>query len=418
MLNLTVEDVYGTDYVYESSTFALQNRRLWNEIQLSQTLQESDLILEYLSEIGEIVTEANVAKTAGQAAATPAYVAGAVTKTGRGVVGAGYKAGSAIKKGTVSAAQKIKNLFKRIVDFIKNMSARFKDNLQNLFQNGGKWVADRKDQFAQINYEELSTDIVPYWTGPEMGAIDLVTRDLKKGLPGLTGSFKAKELSAFQMDYLKNFHDKDGDLKEGLKNFYRVRNVNGKDRIKVQGSSLKNLVTTKFVPYIAKYETTIRDVEAQINKVQRELDAISRRVNDRDIATESFLFGASFESTEIGFYEDLLQGVMEAVEDEKGTTKDSASGNNTNATIIKDKRTTQQKENDKGEEEFNSKLDNSSDNQIKTYYNFATTQQLVITTYLTILEERYIAYMNVLKAVWKAGNTVGGRNQEKTKEEA
>lgn len=416
MLNLTLEDVHGTDYVYESSTFALENRRLWNEIQLSQTLQESNIILEYLSDIGEIVTEANIAKTAGQAAATPAYVAGAVTKTGKGVVGAGYKAGATIKKGTVTAAQKIKNLFKRIIEFIKNMSARFKDNLQSLFQNGGKWVADRKDQFAQINYEELSTEIVPYWNGPEMGAIDFVTRDLKKGLPGMTGAFKSKDLSTFQKDYLKNFHDKDGDLKEGLKNFYRVRNVNGKDRVKVQGNTLKNLVTSKFVPYITNYNNTIRDVDGQITKVQRELDAITRRVNDRNIATESFLFGASFESTEIALYSDLLQGVMEATEDEKGTTKDSAGGDNTSATITKDKRTTQQKANEKGEEQFSSNLDNSSDNQIKTYYNFATTQQLIVTTYLTILEERYIAYMNVLKAVWKAGNTVGGRNQQTTEE--
>lgn len=414
MINrLTIDPAYGTDYVYESSTFALENRRMWNDIQLSQTLQESEIILEYLSEIGEIVTEADagrVAKTAGQAAATPAYVAGAVTKTGAGITGAGYKAGAAIKKGAVNAKDKIKNFFKRIIDFLKNMTARFKDNLQGLFQNGGKWVEQRKEEFAKIKYDDLSTDIVPYWTGPEVGAVDFVTRDLKKGLPGLTGSFKSKDLQTFQSNYLKNFHDKDGDLKEGLMNFYRVRNVNGKDRVSVSGSTLKNLVSTKLIPYITNYQNIIRDVENQTTKVQRELDAITRRINDRDIATESFLFGVSFEHTEIGLYEDLLHGVMEAGNEKP---KDSAGGSNTNVTVTKDKRTNDQKANDNEQEKFSSRLDESTDNQLKVYYNYATTQQLILTTYLTVMEERYIAYMNVLKAVWKAGNTVGARNQEK-----
>lgn len=426
-----------TDYVMESAIFDLENQRLLAAFTGTQIALEATILMDYLTDIGEVVMEADnhgVGSGSGTTAVNTvksgvkngaSTVAGKVTgtankasggagtaaKAGGGVVGATYKAGQAVGKGVKNGANKIKELFKKLINFIKNMGSRFKDNLQNIYQNGGKWVEQRKDQFNDIDYKDMSTEAVPYWTGKALGQIQMVNTDLKKGLPTGPALSNFKTIEDFQSNILKRYHDSSGSLKDGLLNFYRVNNVNGKDRVTIGGNQLRSLVLGTAIPFISNYDKIINDVNAQISKVERELIAIDRTLSSRNITMESFLFESNFKDTEFALHQGLLDEiVLENTTNDNSTSKDSTGKGNTSVSMVKDKRTPQQREEDNREGEFANDIDAAGSRVVKKYYYYATTQQLVLTTYLTVLEERYITYLNILKAVWKSGNTVGGRN--------
>lgn len=505
MIDLYVEPRDYTDYVYEAALFDLENSRFLSHFTATQIAQEAALMLEYFESIGEVVTEgvkdtvskvkAKVSSGADKAGLAPVKVVGTAAYVGA-------KSGAGAVNAAKSGGQKIKNFFIKIIDFIKGLGARFKDNIQTLFQNGGKWVEQRAKDFENINYSKLSTEVIEYWKGPKLNAIDFVSQDVRKGLND--SSTEHTKIEDYHKAHMEKYHDTNDDLKEGLLNFFRVNTANGSNRVKVEGNGLKYVVVTHAIPYIKNYEKLVTEVQRQTSKVERDLSSIQRGVDDKKVALESFLYGAPFEMTEMAHYPGMLEVVTEArkknkkrkqqqrqyqqaqaqaqaestssnnrtetdrIDDqqrqqqersdaeverkkreeeakakeaeerkrkeeeeakkkeeaeeaerkaaEADEAKDSSASSSTQVTVKKNDKSADERKEDAASEKFDKEVEEFDEAKLKKYFYYASTQQLVLTSYMTVIEERYVAYMNILKAVWNAGNTVGGRNKD-TQEE-
>lgn len=435
---ITIDNNPSIDYISETAAFNLELCRMSTSEQLNQIILEASLILDHVMDL-DYVSEA---PSAGKVVTAPARAGASVVKGGAGAVkattttvaGAATVSNKAVKstiesgKGLVT---RVKNFFKKIISFIQNMFARFKDNMQTIFQNSGKWLLDREEDFKKINYRDLSTDLVPYWSGKEMGAVMMTTKDLRNSGIGLDGSLRKsynegglEKLENFQAAYMKNYIY-DGSLRDGLLNFYRVGNVKGADRVVMKGDQIKDRIVGTIIPYIKNYEKNLASALKEFNYVNSTLTRIMNNLNERDIVAESFsdLFKTDFRDTEFALHDGLLSRVMENsnVSKVNDKVKDSADRDRTRAGVkqptTRDNRTSSEKESEASANKLDDSMKSSSDSKVKLMYNYASTQQLAMACFITSMDERYTAYVNMLKAIWKAGNTVGDRDPGKSKSE-
>lgn len=402
----------GYDYGYDLAAFNLQEVRENAQERIRESIQEAEVLLEAYM---DITMEAGVVKTATKA---PAAVARTANKAANGISNSAKAVGDTAKK----AGTKVKDIIKRIIEFFKNLYKRFVDNMQTWFQNSGKWLEARKDDFAKFDYTDMSTEMVPYWEGKMDTSFKVSTNKIMDSLRFVFASASSVDdflqLENYQQKYLKEYFDRSNDLKEGLKNYYRVNVAAGKDRVSIKGQTLRNLVNSTFIPTILNYQKYVDSADTQLKNITNKLNATAADLDRRDITTESALFQASFESTDFYMHEDL-KAVLEAetnTKKENPNDKDSAGNDNTKVEINKDKRSADQKANDDDNANFKSNVQGKNNNQVRALNNILSSQQLMVTSYLTVMEERYTTYMNALKAIWQSSNTVGGRNKDDSKE--
>lgn len=403
---MMVFDIYpevDIDFVYENALDELQNTRVDAEERMMQVVQEADMLLTAILEL-DMVGEASVAGTTAKAAGV-AVGAGAVAS--KGVQKAASTTGGAIKK----AGTKAKELVQRVIQFIKNLFARLVDTMQTWFQNSGKWLEARKGAFEKFKYDDLSIDMVPYWKGTVSNPIQQTSRTLLQAIGDVFkkgGVDKADQtFDGFVERRIKHLKDTDGDLAEGMKNFYRVGNAKGENRVNLAGNNLKSKVTGDFIPTILNYNSYIKEAE----NVQRTLDnrtsALAVELDKRGITTESALFDLPFEDTLFATFEqfDVL------LEAEAG----SSSSDRTKVNLGRDVRNDEQKASDAKDKEdggFVDRMQKESDGGVKVLNNILRAEKLMMSCYLTVMQERYSAYMNALKAIWSAANNEGGRNKD------
>ncbi len=405
----------GYDYTYEMQAFNLDLIRENAADRIRQSIQEAEIILESLLDIAMEAEAGDVAKA-------PVGIAKTSYKATNSVKNGVNKVGRGVKK----AGAKAKDLVAKFVEFFKNLYKRFIDNIQTLFQNNNKWLEERQDEFKEFDYSNMSTEMVPYWDGKvDTSSLKVVNAGLGSvAIRKILGDSKMLEdlntLSKFQETHMKQYLDRDGDLKEGLKNYFRVSLPSGKDRVKLEGNNLRTLVLNTFIPNILNYSKYVDAAETELAKVNRELGVIAAEIDKRGLEVkESALFGRDIMDTEIAVHESLL-AVFEAEGDNKtnsNNVKDSSTGDRTKVEITKDNRSDQQKQGNAENDRFTDRVSKENDNMLQLLRNVSTTEQLVVTSYLTVMEERYTAYMNALKAIWKASNTRGGRNKPKEEKE-
>lgn len=411
IIHIPTNEAY--DYSYDMSVFNLEFTRESASERLRQSVYEAEILLEALLD---------VTLEAGDVAKAPATVAKTSYRATNAVKNGISKVGSGAKK----VATKAKDIVNKVIEFFKNLYQRFMDNMQTLFQNNSKWLEERKDEFANFNYENLSTEMVPYWDGKvDTSSLKVVNSGLGSvAIRKILGNSKVLEdinkLSNFQSTHMKQYLDGDGDLKEGLKNYFRVSLPSGKDRVRLEGNQLRSLVLNTFIPNVLNYDKYVSAARAELDKVNRELSVIATEIDKRGLQVqESALFGRDIMATEIAVHESLL-AVFEADttnNNQNNNVKDSSTSDRTKVEINKDKRDVNQVQNDEETQRVADRASKANDNMIQLMRNVATTEQLVVTSYITVMEERYTVYMNALKAIWKAANTRGGRNKSNNESE-
>lgn len=413
----TVNTTDGYDYNYDLAAFRLQEVRENSQERIRESIQEAEILLEAYM---DITMEAGVVGTAAKA---PAAIAKTANKTVNGISNGAKAVGNTAKK----AGTKVKDIINRIIEFFKNLYKRFVDNMQTWFQNSGKWLEARKEDFSKFDYTEMSTEMVPYWEGKLDTSFKVSTNKIMDSLRFVFASASSVDdflqIENYQQKYLKEYFDRSNDLKEGLKNYYRVNVAAGKDRVAIKGQTLRNLVNSTFIPTILNYQKYVNDADTQLKNINNKLNATAADLDRRDITTESALFQDSFENTDFYMHEEL-KAVLEAetavanktTKREDPNAKDSASNDNTKVELNRDKRSAAQKADDDDNSNFKTNVQGKNNNQVRALNNILSSQQLMVTSYLTVMEERYTVYMNALKAIWQASNTVGGRNKDTNNE--
>lgn len=388
------------DFVYENAVHEFETAQVDAEERMMDVVQEAEVLLEAMLYF-DSVTEANKAV---KAATAPAKVVTTPAKVTAGAAAAGNKAVQGVKK----AGAKAKQIVDRMIQFIKNMFARLVDTMQTWFQNSGKWLEARKGAFSKFKYDDLSIEMIPYWEGNKSNPIQRTSRSV---LQYIADAFKANGVSKEEFDFdtfterrLQYLLDTDGDLTEGMKNFYRVGNAKGKNRVNLSSSGLRSQVINEFIPTILNYNNYIQEAQ----NVQRTLDsrtsALAIEMDKRGIVAESALFGLPYNETLFATFEQFSDIVRE-------NTPASSDSNRTKVTMGRDTRTQNQKDDDEEDKMYSTNLKTKNNGEMRILNNVLRAEKLMMSSYLTVMQERYSAYMNALKAIWSAANNVGGRNE-------
>lgn len=373
---------FTDDYVMEAYTNQLQDTSSHINNTLYAVTMEANLYLDILSDIS-LLEEATTA----------------------GIV-----------KGATKSALSAKNMIGNVITFIKNIFARFKDFLQTAFQNNEKWLAERKKDFSSMNYTGINISMVPYWEGDGKGQFDRISSKIKA--VDVKRTDRHKDITSKEQFNEKVLGDfmLDGDLATGIKNYYRVGRREGMDAKTIAEDQLKNLITGTMIPYVENHTKSIAETQKQINIVTNQLKIIEREFNNRGMVKESVLFGTFLESTDFatqGNFSILFENDQE--EKNAPSSKDKKDKNHSSSGSTKVSMS-----NTGSPEETQTRQDvaDGSGPQLQLMRNYTSAYQLSLAASLTVSQERYTAYLNAIRAVWKEANTRHGRKgNTKGKEE-
>lgn len=297
------------------------------------------------------------------------------------------------------AGSKIANFFKKIVQFLKDMINRFKEKLDLKFKETKKWLAERRDQFKEIEYDDFSMSVTPYWKGSQNAASDALkklqslARFNENNFPRGTDTNEV-----LYTRHLKKYLGKNDDpstYTNGLKNLLRVGDVNGLDDEEIKGSQVKDITLNRAIPYIeSEHEKAIREVEKISKDSERIIGIIEKEMERREIANENYLFsiGEPMSESVLGYNQDV---VLEDTKKDKKDLKDSEAPGRTSVRMDQD--------GDKDVRDTKKKVGAMSDRSVTAYRNIARGVQITAASAVTIAEERYVYYSNFLKTVWRAG---------------
>lgn len=321
---------------------------------------------------------------------------------------------SAVK--AVSAGGKVvnsvKNIITKMLDFVKNIFGRFKDFIQTAFQNNEKWLSEREKDFSSMNYKGLGIAMVPYW----LGKIDTMSNEIAKVVIRSTDralyaavSGNPDEASKFASEdgmgnVLQKYEGKSG-LTDGIKNLLRVNNKDGVDEVQLHEDELKGKIVSEFIPFVKNFNKYIENVNKDIRDCESYSNKIVSEINRRGVK-ESFIEGIPLSNTDLVFTESY-HTVMEAEEvakeekkDDNPSVKDSTTGS------TKVKMLAKESESDRQDKE---QIKGFNDLELKVMRQYTKMMQLLLASTMTVYEERYTAYFNAIKAVYKEANTRHGR---------
>lgn len=312
----------------------------------------------------------------------------------------------AVKKGTTA----VHSSLKRLIEFIKNVFGRFKDFISTAFQNNEKWLLEREKDFDTMNYSGLGISMVPYWEGKNQDSTynqiynriksfgERADRDKEFAQKYVTDEGK--------LEVLDPYVDGDNNAVNGIKNVLRVNNKNGLDAVELRENELKNKIISEFIPYVKGHAKLVAAIDRRVKETERLLDTMNSELRTRNVnATESFIEGIKLSDTDLMFCENF-QVLLEAENAEgnkkqdDGKTKDSTQGN-TKVEVL-DKKTAAEREQDE-------QIKSSSNIELRVATQTGKLVQLALTCYMTVAEERYSAYFNAIKAIYKEANTRHGR---------
>lgn len=284
----------------------------------------------------------------------------------------------------VTEAKNSKSFLQRLQEFFKSLIESFTNKVARLTERDLKWLHENEKKLKSMDCKGFSIEVIPYWKGPDIEAetkrlLDNLYRDLGK-LKGKT-NVKVSELLFDSPDFIKKHIDP-------LKNRLRAGVITEPKPVTISDSSLKSLVP-KFIDYCMNYRTNVVPfVKNQIKNIDREIKTVEREIKAVKEST-ILVEGAVLKDTELRY----CVGFSQLLEAE--TTSP------TKVTVTKPEKKEDNTETSK--EEPN--VYEGKSKQTLTYVNKALTLiKRILTTAMTVLEEKYTVYMKILRSL--AGSSV------------
>lgn len=319
-----------------------------------------------------------------------------------------------------SGVNKVKEFFRKILDFIKNAFARFKEKAQSFYQKDLAWIEQREEQFKDLDYNNISVSLVPYWKGKVFNTSDEFLKLLRLNLyvdsnNKFRTSVDVSDRETFKNELLKPYVPKQGQLVDGLKDLMRVGDVNGSDDVELTGNNLRTRIMNDIIPGIKNYNEDLKNLDTLRRKVEAELGVIEREMNRRELKPNT----GSLESIIPTAYKTLshlsplyLLEAEDAKENKDDTTKNKDSSSPTNKSVevtVKDKGVRET------EDKAQKMAQGSDDRTLQTARNLCHFIQLGLTAAMTVVEERQVLYVRTCRSIWNELNTVGRKESKADK---
>lgn len=308
-------------------------------------------------------------------------------------------------------SEKKGNWLQQIIGAIKNIFNKFIENTQNLFKNDEKWIKDNIPKLKSINYDGLNVNVLPYWK--------LKTSDITNTLNNLQ-----KEINAFkigdrklanlgsreqveQYGEFKKYVKRNGTFADGIKAYFKVGETNTPNPVSLSGNALKMQCVNEMGKYVAEYNSTLLPtLKSNYNNFTQMLNNVDRQLKQSKPVGESFcvIENAYYGDTELAFCSNYNM-LFEA-----DANKIPANNNNNNQTN-NDNKPVLNKVEDTSSDNNDTNTDTSTGQNAKNvtskgnteYYNYLKNaiqlNQIAVAAALTACEERYRAYMSILRGV-------------------
>jgi len=309
-------------------------------------------------------------------------------------------------------------IWEKIKTFFKRIFGVFSEKTKTIFDSNKKWMDENFNKLDKINYDKLKITMWPFWL--------MTINDIKGVLSTIQGIAdnelnnpkkleKYKNVDDMKNTLFKEYFNEDNDLTLGLKNKFRSNNPKGPIKTQeLSGGELKTKVG-EFREYCYNYGKDITPmVQAWINKAEQSLTRIEKVLKESIGMDFCLIENIIYSNTDL-IYCSNFEAIFEA--DNTTQTNDKRKdekkpGESTKPTEVSVVNTDDKNKVD--EQNENKKYSDVSNSQLTMYKNIAQIIQLAITSAMTVLEERFSAYLNALKKiVAEGGNNINNNPDEK-----
>lgn len=300
----------------------------------------------------------------------------------------------------------------KIVQAFHRIMQLFMTNAKKLRKKYNGWLVKASKQLDSIDYSKLQVNIDLNYMSAESNLRDItrnqsIRRLTDRGLYTEAGrkrfrsSTPTRDMTNFETflrtDIFRNMIDSSGSLGEGAKSFFRY----GRADIKTQkpkaitGDKLRTVVQ-QCSNYCLRYDKLTEDLKKVKELAAKTIEEVAQR---NQTVSESYIYleESFIKDTELTLLFPMLEAEMDKKDDHDKSPKPNVeTGSNTNSNNSNSQKPNQPKE-DVGTEKMKNNVASSSKEELKFIKFSAQALQIILTSALTIAEERYVTYIKILR---------------------
>jgi hypothetical protein len=306
---------------------------------------------------------------------------------------------------TNASNEKKQSWWEKLKAFFARIFGVFQDKAKAMFANDKKWMDENFNKLDKIDVTNAKMDLYPFWT-MSMNRLRNDAKNFENKLNTIANRGNVEELAKYKdIETLKkevysDYLDENGNLTEGLKNYYRVGNAKGPiKQVTVTGADLKRLIP-EWKQYCQSYQSDVVPlIQKMMTDAENQLKKIETAINNKINVKEAFcdIENAPYSKTELAYCENFV--LLEAENTTPPAKPEEKKEDNKPAspTSVKLVNTGDAKQAQNDAE--NTKYKNMSSDQLVFMKNYTMVMQTDISCMMTVMEERFRAYMNAMKAL-------------------
>lgn len=277
---------------------------------------------------------------------------------------------SKIKKAANGVKKTVNTVIQKIKEFLKNIKNIFKDKITKLRERDLNWLKENKKNILNVKVDDLEINVHNDYNESLSNMASRADKytNIFAGL-SVEDDRVMKEIDVKQ----KMYEDKEGNLKQGLMNFYRTDNPKKeKHVVTLRGSQIKNALENMHT-YCIEFLTTYQKNLQIFNKLEKNITAHEKEMSKRGIS----------------------EGLYLLVEDDYIYNTDLALCENFSILLENDEQKLGVSKRDDDKEEASGRNDKSLTNNTK----YLRDQQIGMAAFLTCIEQKYFELIKILRAV-------------------
>lgn len=291
---------------------------------------------------------------------------------------------------------------KSIIENIKRIFKKFLENVAALFDDDKKWIAEKLPKLKELNFDGLKVNVLPYWKmDPKL--ITSTLSDFQKEINAMKhGDARLRNLQdredVEQSGAFKKFVPKHGTFAEGIKAFFKIGETNEPKPVALEGDALKIICVNQMTRYVNEFNSTLLpSLKNSFNNLTNLLDNVDRELSRSSNVSEAFcvIENAYYSDTELS----LCANYGLLCEADNSGKKDDGD----KPVLNKVEDTSSDKNNNDDKNDSDTKPTKNANVMYYTYLKHVIQlNQLAVAAAITACEERYRAYMSILRDVVNA----------------
>lgn len=296
------------------------------------------------------------------------------------------------------------SLWQRIKKFFADLFDKFKSKFTNNPKYAKKNFDKKKNKLANMNMNGVTIKLLRYQSFNAMqNCVTTIRNNLKNLSKHITSGKSVEEVTTEKDNIMKPYKNQKGDLTEGLKTYFRVGKATSVLKATEYSGDDAKKELENYINYCSIYETKVlpwlqkemKNIEDEIKAVE---DALKGTSNANGASTTSNATEGFYLNLESSYNTELFDVIFEADNPDANDPNAKFDPNKVEVRVDGNARNEQDKRNSESNAD---KVKGLSNDALKATKILLEAEQLVCTSAMTILEEKFMVYVNVLDKVLK-----------------